>query len=59
MFVRVGIRIIQNENRKRIFTKKKRIEKRKILINIARSRPLENCCVCERNWVGGLINGHP
>ena len=39
-------RIIQNENRKRIFTKKK---KRKILINSAISTTLENYCLRERN----------
>ena len=49
-------RIIQNENRKRIFTKKK---KRKILISSAISKGLENYCLRERNWVGGLGKGHP
>lgn len=47
-------RIIQNENRKRIFVKK-----RKILINTARSTTLENCYLWKENWEGGLEHGHP
>ena len=44
---------------KEILQKKKRIQKRKILINTARSRTLENFRLRERKWWRGLINGHP
>lgn len=44
---------------KEILQKKKRIEKRKILINSALLATLENFCLCERKWWRGLKHGHP
>ena len=44
---------------KEILQKKKRIEKRKILINSARSRTSENFRLCERKWWRGLKKGPP
>ena len=44
---------------KEFLQKKKKERKDKILINTAISVTLENCCVCEKNWVGGLEHGNP
>lgn len=38
---------------------KRFLQKRKILINTARSTTLENCYLWKENWVGGLEHGPP